>query len=205
MGLFPNIQEEARSKGIDLALKYIPREVFDKRAIDKNQVVFHDVSYIEVKPLVKKNQIAVELTDFSVYYSQDSENAASALKDGAHKVVVENGQIVKIAKDKQGIVTREVLTKTWTDWIDYWSVDFDFESKREIIRELNPVSGEVEEQWTGDFIFENEWQSFRTKKNRSLELVTPYHDVAAGRRYKIAVKVIDIFGNDTMKIVEVGV
>lgn len=52
MGLFPNIQEEAKSKGIDLALKYIPREVFDKRAVEKNQIVFHDVSYIEVKPHV---------------------------------------------------------------------------------------------------------------------------------------------------------
>ena len=55
MGLFPKIQEEAKSKGIDLALKYIPREVFDKRAIEKNQVVFHDVSYIEVKPSEEKN------------------------------------------------------------------------------------------------------------------------------------------------------
>ncbi|UJS16664.1 MAG: site-specific DNA-methyltransferase [Candidatus Jettenia sp.] len=36
MGLFPNIQEEAKSKGIDLAMKYIPRDVFDKRAVEKN-------------------------------------------------------------------------------------------------------------------------------------------------------------------------
>ena len=50
MGLFPHIQEEARSKGVDLALKHIPREVFDKRAVEKNQVVFTDVSYIEVTP-----------------------------------------------------------------------------------------------------------------------------------------------------------
>lgn len=50
MGLFPTIQDEAKSKGIDLAMKYIPRDVFDKRAIEKNQVVFHDVSFIEVKP-----------------------------------------------------------------------------------------------------------------------------------------------------------
>jgi DNA modification methylase len=206
MGLFPNIQEEAKTKGIDMGLKYIPREVFDKRAIEKNQIVFHDVSYIEVKTLVKKNTIAVELTDFSVFYSQDTvENAAANLKDGANKIVVENGQIVKVVKDKNGIVTREVLTNAWTDWIDYWSVDFDFESKREIIREADPVSGELQEHWTGDFIFENEWQSFRTKKDRSLELATPYHEVTPGRRYKIAVKVIDIFGNDTMKIVEVGV
>ena len=40
MGLFPNIQEEAKSKGIDLALKYIPREVFDKKAIEKESSSF---------------------------------------------------------------------------------------------------------------------------------------------------------------------
>lgn len=205
MGLFPNIQEEAKTKGIDLALKYIPREVFDKRAIEKNQVVFHDVSYIEAKPLVKKNSVAVELTDFSVFYSQDSiENAASTLANGKNKIVVEAGKIVKVNKDNDGIVTKEILTKNWTDWIDYWSVDFDFESKREIIRAKDPATGEIEEIWTGDFIFENEWQSFRTKKDRSLELKTPYHECKPGRN-KIAIKVVDIFGNDTMKIIDVGV
>jgi hypothetical protein len=220
MGLFPNVQEEAKAKGIDLALKYIPREVFDKRAVEKNQVVFHDVSFIEVKPIVKKNTVAVELTDFSVFYSQDSiENAAASLKNGANKIVVENGKIIKVSKDKAGIVTREILTKKWTDWIDYWAVDFDFENKREIVRvrtdvapggqaEIkdmgNPQAGlpMYEEIWTGDFIFENEWQSFRTKKDRSLDLKTPPHEVPSGRR-KIAVKVVDIFGNDTMKIIDV--
>ena len=221
MGLFPNVQEEAKSKGIDLALKYIPREVFDKRAIEKNQVVFHDVSYIEVKPIVVGARrdtpatVAVELTDFSVFYSQDSvENASATLKDGGNKIVVENGKIIKVSKDKAGIITREILTKKWTDWIDYWAVDFDFENKREIVRvpvqqtsevlETSEVSDGWEEIWTGDFIFENEWQSFRTKKDRALELKTPPHEVPAGRR-KIAVKVVDIFGNDTMKILDVMV
>lgn len=205
MGLFPNIQEEAKSKGIDLVLKYIPREVFDKRAIEKNQVVFHDVSFIEVKPLVKKGTVAVELTDFSVFYSQDTVgNAAASIGNGKNSIVVEQGQIIKVLKDNDGIVTREVLTKSWTDWIDYWSVDFDFENKREIVRVKNEASGEIEEIWTGDFIFENEWQSFRTKKDRKLELVTPYYECKPGR-YKIAVKVVDIFGNDTMKIIEVTV
>lgn len=205
MGLFPNIQEEAKAKGIDLALKYIPREVFDKRAIEKNQVVFHDVAYIEIKPLVKKRMIAVELSDFSVFYSQDTvDNAAAGLKDGSNKIVVEAGKIVKVSKSKEGIVTKEVLTKKWTDWIDYWAVDFNFESKREIIRAKNQATGEIEEAWTGDFVFENDWQSFRTKKDRSLELKTPFHECNPGR-YKIAVKVVDIFGNDTMKIIDVSV
>ena len=79
---------------------------------------------------------------------------------------MERGQIVKISKSAKGVVTREQLTKHWTDWIDYWSVDFDFENKREIIRvpkEINPSAQselpgmkpaqkrleEWEEVWTG--------------------------------------------------------
>jgi DNA modification methylase len=204
MGLFPNIQNEARTKGIDLALKYIPRDVFDKRAIEKNQVVFHDVSFIEVKPHVKKGTVAVELIDFSVFYSQDASGADEAVAPGKSKVIVDKGQVVKISKDKDGIITREVLTKTWTDWIDYWSVDFDFESKKEIVTIFNEATGENEEVWTGDFVFENEWQSFRTKKDRSLEFKTIEKECMPGRR-KIAVKVVDIFGNDTMNVIEVTV
>ncbi len=213
MGLFPNVLDEARSKGIDIAPKYIPAEVFDKRAVEKDQVVFHDVSFIEVKPHLTKRKkskpatVAVELTDFSVFYSQDSiaqaEEALSKKKSGS-RIVVEKGRIVKLTKDKRGIMKREQLSRHWTDWIDYWAVDFNFESKREIIRLRDPASGETREEWTGDFIFENEWQSFRTRKDRSLELTSVAHEVTPGRR-KLAVKVVDIFGNDTMTIVEVMV
>ena len=152
--------------------------------------------------------VAVELTNFSVFYSQDSianaEAALSAAGKSGTKVVVEHGQVIKLSKDKSGVVKRERLTQHWTDWIDYWSVDFDFESKREIIRVQNPETGASEEQWTGDFIFENEWQGFRTKKDRSLDLKSTAHECSPGQ-HKIAVKVVDIFGNDTMTIVEVTV
>ncbi len=220
MGLFPNVLDEARAKGIDIAPKYIPAEVFDKRAVEKNQVRFYDVSFIEVKPHVTKNTVEVELTDFSVFYSQDSiASAEESLKEKGSKIVVDKGQIVKISKDKAGVVTREVLTQKWSDWIDYWAVDFDWESKREIIRKPIVQEEQVslagmeppqmgleayEEVWTGDYIFENEWQSFRTKRDRSLELKSVAKEVPAGRR-KIAVKVVDIFGNDTMTIVDVNV
>ncbi len=221
MGLFPHIQEEAKARGVDLALKYIPPEVFDKRAIEKNQVVFYDVAYVEIKPHVKGSSVAVELTDFSVFYNQDSiANVEAQLNNGNKKLVVENGKIIKVEKDKSGIVTREVLSRTWTDWIDYWAVDFDFENKKEIIRVKKDGQSQprldgtedptqmrldaYEEVWTGDYIFENEWQSFRTKKDRALELKSVFHESIRGRR-KIAVKVVDIFGNDTMKIVEVTI
>jgi DNA modification methylase len=211
MGLFPNVLDEARAKGIDIAPKYIPAEVFDKRAVEKNQVVFHDVAAIEVRPLIESGKrgkpatLAVELTDFAVFYSQDSiRQAEETLKNKGSKIVVEKGRIVKVSKDAKGVVRREALTRHWTDWIDYWAVDFNFESKREIIRVQDPDTGQWEEQWTGDYVFENEWQSFRTKKDRNLELVSVARECPPGRR-KVAVKVVDIFGNDTMTIVEVTV
>ena len=204
MGLFPKIQEDAKAKGVSLALKYIPKEVFDKQAVEKNQVQFHDVSYIEIKPHIKKSSVSVELTDFSIYYNQDiAYNVAVSLKKGKNQILVEKGHIIKISKNKQSIVSREVLTKKWTDWIDYWAVDFDFESKKEIIRIKND-KGKMEEKWTGDYVFENEWQSFRTKKNRAIELKSIFHECKKGRQ-KIAVKVVDIFGNDTMKVIGVKV
>ncbi len=211
MGLFPNVLDEVKSKGINIAPKIIPAEVFDKRAVEQGQVVFHDMAFIEVKPHITASEkdtlptVALELTDFSVFYSQDSiSNAEQTLKNKGSKIVVEKGQVVKVSKDADGIVKREVLTKHWTDWIDYWSVDFDFESKHEIIRVQDPDTGEWQEQWTGDYVFENEWQSFRTKKDRSLELTSVAHECSPGRR-KLAIKVVDIFGNDTMTIVEVTI
>lgn len=197
--------DEAKLVGVDLVLKQVPRDVFDKRAVEKGQVVFHDVAYIEVKPHVKKNGVAVELTDFSVFYNQDSiREIEETLKEKSSKIAVENGQIIKISKDAKGIITREKLTRDWKDWIDYWAVDFNFESKKEIIGRPNPETGEPEEVWTGDYVFENEWQSFRTRKERSLEFTSVFHECPPGRR-KIAVKVVDIFGNDTMTLIEVNI
>ena len=68
-----------------------------------------------------------------------------------------------------------------------------------------PGEGEFEERWTGSYIFENEWQSFRTRKNRDLEFISAPHTYTQAGRYTVAVKVIDIFGNDTMVLVPVNV
>ena len=223
MSLFPAALDEAKHKGIDVAPKTIPPEVFDKRAVEKGQVRFHDVAYIEVTPRYdagNKLALAVALTDFSVYYTQGLVDSITAeLKAGKSEVVCEQGQLIKVSKDKDGIVRQEVLTKLWTDWVDYWAVDFDYESRREVIKQPKNfgVSGqlpgladasefvEFEEVWTGSYIFENEWQSFRTRKDRSLEMTSASHAYDKPGRYVIAVKVIDIFGNDTMSLTPVTV
>lgn len=209
MGLIPQAVEDARAKGVRLALKYIPKDVFDKRAIDKNQVVFYDVAYVEVQTKTKALDVTVSLSDFGVSYRQeDADVLASEMKAGGSKVTVDQGQVVKVSKDKAGVVTREVLTKQWTDWIDYWSVDFDYHSTKEVITVTTPdATGRMVDrpQWTGGHVFENEWQSFRTRRDRKLELTSAPHTYPAKGKYAIAVKVIDIFGNDTTKVVEVTV
>lgn len=199
-------------------------------------MVFHDVSFVEATPRYAKGRSArdkltvqIELTDFSVYYNQGAAVAAiAALREGKSSVICDQGQLVKVSNNKDGVIERETLTKTWTDWVDYWAVDFDYESRREIIKvpagaDLGeavtdvqgilaanadveaPAAVEFEEKWTGSYIFENEWQSFRTRKNRELELTTAEHSYEHPGRYTVAVKVVDIFGNDTRTLVPVTV
>ena len=230
MGLFPAVLEEARSKGIDLAPKYIPAEVFDKRAVDKGQVRLprHQLrrGHAALRQEEQARASRIELTDFSVYYTQGAAEAAIAADEGRQ----ERGHVRAgpALQGEQGQGRRssrkERLTKHWTDWVDYWAVDFDYMSRKEIIKVpvgtglggvaslpgFEPPQGELtmpefEERWTGGYIFENEWQSFRTRQNRDLELTTAAHTYDRPGRYTVAVKVIDIFGNDTMTLVPVNV
>jgi hypothetical protein len=127
MGLFPAALEEAHGKGIDLTPKYIPAEVFDKRAVDNGQVVFHDVSFVEATPRYNKKYklaVRVELTDFSVYYTQGAAEAAiAAMKDGKNGVICEQGQLyrasfIKSARARTGSSLRSGLPKAGrTGWI----------------------------------------------------------------------------------------
>jgi DNA modification methylase len=204
MGISPAMSDAAKEQGLTLAIRYIPNEVFDKRAIAKGNVKFYEAGYVEAKCDVKNKTLQVTLTDFGVFYRQDdADETASELRNGGAKVVVDQGQVVRVAKDKKGVITKENLTSNWQDWIDYWAVDFDFASQPETITVIE--DGKEVKKRTGKFIFENEWQSFRTKSDRSLELTSsPFSYVDSGN-YSIAVKVIDIFGNDTTRVFKIKV
>ncbi len=214
MGL---IFDDFVTEGMDIAFKIIPREVFDKRAVERGQVNFYDVAYIDAKPIVTgkgtMKELSIELTDFSVFYSQDDLlNTIDELKNNKAlktKIIVDKGQIWKISKDINGnIAEPEQLTKKWSDWIDYWAVDYNFADRKEIIKVME--GDVVKEVWTGDYIFDNEWQSFRTKKAfrsgkfQDLELTSAPKELPKGD-YKVAVKVVDIFGNDTTRVIDVKI
>jgi hypothetical protein len=72
--------------------------------------------------------------------------------------------------------------KHWSQWIDYWAVDWDNKSDT----------------------FHNQWQTFRTRKDNKLALEAVYQYPEAGE-YRVMVKVIDILGNDTTKTVKIKV
>jgi hypothetical protein len=72
--------------------------------------------------------------------------------------------------------------KQWSDWVDYWAVDWDYK----------------------DDTFHNQWQSYRTRKDRTL-LLQAAHLYEEPGEYDVLVKVIDILGNDTTKAVRVRV
>ena len=204
MGISPAMSDAAKEQGLTLTVRYIPNEVFDKRAIAKGQVKFYEAGYVEAKCEVKNKTLQVSLIDFGVFYRQnDADETASELRSGNAKVVVDQGQVVRVAKDKKGIITKENLTSNWQDWIDYWAVDFDFASQPETITVIE--DGKEVKKRTGKFIFENEWQSFRTKSDRSLELTSSPFSYADPGNYLVAVKVIDIFGNDTTRVFKIKV
>jgi site-specific DNA-methyltransferase (adenine-specific)/adenine-specific DNA-methyltransferase len=194
MGLFPNIRDVASKQGVDLNCLYIPNDIFDKKAVKKHQIIFYNTAYIDAQIITKKDEFSVRLKGYSVFDSDNQfEEALSELEKGEKREILMKNSIIRIHKDRDGKINKNIINMKWDDWVDYWSVDFDFENKKEIIKEGD------KNKWTGDFIFENEWQSFRTKETE-MECETPFRKIIKGK--KIAVKVIDIFGNDTMKILE---
>ncbi len=204
MGISPAMSDAAKEQGLTLTIRYIPNEVFDKRAIAKDQVKFYEAGYVEATCEVKNKTLQVKLTDFGVFYRQnDADEIAAELRNGNARVVVDQGQVVRVAKDKKGVITKENLTSNWQDWIDYWAVDFDFASQPETITVIE--DGKEIKKRTGKFIFENEWQSYRTKTDRSLELTSSPFSYADPGNYSVAVKVIDIFGNDTTRVFKIKV
>ena len=70
MGLTTQFIQDLKEKGISVTLKYIPKDVFDKRAAEKGQVKFFDVAYLNSKEKIKGKLITIELIDFVTHNTQ---------------------------------------------------------------------------------------------------------------------------------------
>ncbi|MBI2191405.1 MAG: site-specific DNA-methyltransferase [Planctomycetes bacterium] len=165
MGLANLMVQDAKRRGVKLLLLNIPREVMEQQAVDKGDIRFFEVAHLEVEIKVEKGRkVTVALKDFAFPY-------ADLIPDEVRSKI-----------------------KKWSDYIDYWAVDWDFQNDT----------------------FMQGWVTYRTRKDRALALKSDAHAYdlpapssarQAGKpgRYNVMVKVIDIFGNDTSQVFELEV
>jgi adenine-specific DNA-methyltransferase len=154
MGLYDLMVDVARKKGVKLLLLIIPREIMEQQATAKGDVDFFELAFM-VAEITQPKKLTAQVT----------------LKD----FVISNAEL--IPEDVRNKVRK------WSDYIDYWSVDWDFQEDT----------------------FMQGWVTYRTRKDRKLPLRSDSHTYEKPGKYRILVKVIDIFGNDTSQAFDVGV
>lgn len=203
MGLVEVFQFEAKKARVNIKLRHIPNDVFDKRAVVNNQVKFYDAAYIKASVNQNGRKVSISLDNFGVFYSQDNiARVSESLKTGSSRVVIKSGRLLKVTRSSPESVKTETLTKRWSDWIDYWAVDFCYTSAFGPAFRKSDTVTDVEDALTGS-AFDTHWVSFRTKQTRTLTLKSKTFEYSTDGEVKIAIKVIDVFGNDTTKILEV--
>jgi adenine-specific DNA-methyltransferase len=148
------MHEIARQKGVKLLLLQIPREVMEQQAAEKGDVRFFELAYFEVN-ISKPERLAVQV------------------------------ELKNFATPNVDLIPKDVRSKIkkWSDYIDYWAVDWDFHNDT----------------------FMQGWVAYRTRKERKLPLTSDLHRYETPGKYRILVKVIDIFGNDTSQAFDVDV
>jgi hypothetical protein len=153
MGVANNMVDVAKGRGINLLLLNIPREVMEKQAVEKGDIHFYELAYLEIEKIVKGKKAQIKLTDFNI----------------------PNDELIPPE-------VREKIKK-WSDYVDYWAVDWDFQNDT----------------------FVNGWTDYRTRQKRELKLITDPYTYEKEGTYQVMVKVIDIFGNDTSQIYDLEI
>jgi DNA modification methylase len=154
MGLYELMVAEAQRQDVKLLLLQIPREVMERQAVDKGDIQFFELAYLEVE-IGRPGQLTVTVT----------------LKD----FVMPHTELIPEA------VRRKV--KKWSDYIDYWAVDWDFQHAT----------------------FVPDWVTYRTRRDRKLALTSDPHTYRQPGRYRGLVEAVDIFGNNTSQAFDVEV
>ncbi|MGQ9837690.1 MAG: hypothetical protein ACUVRV_06910 [Cyanobacteriota bacterium] len=152
MGLHDLVDRIGDEHSVKIRLVQIPKEALEVRDAAREEVKFFDLNYLELEHTLNGQTLTIALKDF----------------------VISNPEYLPEE-------IREKVKK-FTDYIDYWAVDFDYKEDT----------------------FHNMWQSFRTRRHPALETRCSYTYEKAGR-YQVLVKVVDIFGNDTNKLMKVEV
>jgi DNA modification methylase len=99
MGLYDLMTDAAKGRGIKLILLNIPREVMEQQAVDKGDIQFFELAYLDVDVKQEKGRkVIIALKDF----------------------VIPNTELIP-----EEIRSK---IKKWSDYIDYWAVDWNFQN-----------------------------------------------------------------------------
>ena len=173
--------KEAKSNGFDSVdvLGWDFEMEFNDRILKDLRKSYDFGISLRIIPNEVMDKRAVEAGDVD-FYEHAFLEAKTVTTEKKVKVTIENFIIPNPESIPEEL--RDKILK-WSDFIDYWSVDWNYR----------------------DDTFHNEWQEFRTKKNKNLQLSSIEHHYDAPGTYKVMIKVIDVFGNDTTTIKEVTV
>jgi len=150
MGLHDLVDRIGDEYSVKVRLVQIPREATEVKDADKEDIKFFDLNCLELEQKLNGKALTIALKDFEISNPE---------------------YLPQEVKEK---------TRKFTDFIDYWAVDFDFNHGG----------------------FHNTWQSFRTRRHPALEPHAHFAYKKAGN-YQVLVKVVDIFGNDTNKLLNI--
>ncbi|MFX0140061.1 MAG: site-specific DNA-methyltransferase [Candidatus Hodarchaeota archaeon] len=128
-------------------ISLVPKVFWNENVSDQDIFTIKDISNIKLKIHQNKNEIKVELIDYKICFDE--------------------------------LLSKEVKesVRSYSDWIDYWSVDFDNRDKD----------------------FRSIWFAYKTPKIRKICLISdPYYYKDPGD-YMILIKTIDILGIETIK------
>jgi len=163
-------KQQAAQANINVRFVRIPREVLDKKAVEQGDIRFFELAALSV------DVVGASLADAR----KKTPTRATLVVAPTRDVTLTLTDFVIPPDDVPEDVSRAI--KHWSQWIDYWAVDWDNKSDT----------------------FHNEWQTYRTRKSGDLQK-TVTHTYDAPGEYAVVVKVIDILGNDTTKTLRVEV
>ncbi|MFX1419779.1 MAG: site-specific DNA-methyltransferase [Promethearchaeota archaeon] len=131
----------------------IPTMFLDNTKKEENALLIEDSPNLNVKIHQNGNKIRIELINYKIPFTN-------------------------LISDKiKGKI------KSFSDWIDYWAIDFDYQINE----------------------FKNMWFSFRTPKNRKISLKSDLFQYHKSGSFHILVKTIDIFGIEVTKKYDINV
>ena len=173
--------KEAKENGFD-SLDVLGWD-FEMEFNDRILIELTEVYGFKISPRIIPNEVmekeARDAGDVD-FYEHAFLKVETTISDRKVRVILKNFIIPNpeaIPEELRGKILK------WSDFIDYWSVDWNFREDT----------------------FHNEWQEFRTKRKKNIQLQSIDHNYDSPGTYKIMIKVIDVFGNDTTTMEEVTI